>query len=272
MKQAHAKKFNITAITTLSFLVASMLPGFAMAYTSSRTSYSATYPVREPVIQRIEPRPDTTMTARQINLQKDKELLSGMLNQLEAHFQKTREKASSLQKLTEASGVDIVKTIDNYLAQIKTLKSKVSNVQTSEELKKIAQEVHGLIQEAKQEVQKNIGQRVEVHIDKFKQRTATGEKLVDEAKVKIEGLKNRGTNLQNMDASLEECKKLLQKGDRQLNDAKAKFEQLKTVAPDQRAEGARLMKDGMKMVNDARGTYSQARKNCSNVIRGLKDY
>lgn len=271
----HSEKLNIAMVVAVALAVTSFAPGMAMAYDPSRTSYA----FREQVADMVSPQ-ETAMvaaistTARQLDMEKAKKLLSDMLNQLEVHFTKTREKAASLQKLTEVSGVDVVKTIDNYLARINELKTEVAGAKTSDELKKVANEVHALIQEAKHEVKKNIGQRVEVHIDKFEQKRVEGDKLIQQAGQRIEVFKSQGApaDLENIDRSFEDCRKLMEKGDGLLKDARMKFSKLQTLPPSEQQESARLMKEAMKTVNDARATYGQARQECSSVTRELRRF
>ncbi len=262
-----------TLVVALALAGVSSLPGMAVCYDLSRNDH----PLREALVGAVTPQETAVVAAlsttnRQLDLQKAKELLSNMLNQLEAHFAKTKEKAAALQKLTEASGVDVVKTIDNYLAQIKTLKVRVADAKTSDELKQVAKEVHSLIQEAKHEVKKSIGQRVEVHIEKYEQKRVEGDKLIQQAGQRIEGFKSTGTppDFGKIDESYEDCRKLLEKGDVMLKEARTKFEKIQTMSPAQQQESARLMKEAMKKVNDARAMYGQARQECSTVTRELK--
>jgi hypothetical protein len=269
------RKIRGILVIALAWAGISSLPGMAMGYDLPANGYT----LREALVVAVTPQETAVVAAlsttnRQLDLQKAKELLSDMLNQLEAHFTKTREKAAALQKLTEASGVDVVKTIDSYLAQIKTLKARVADAKTSDELKQVAKEVHSLIQEAKHEVKKNIGQRVEVHIENFEQKRVEGDKLIRQAGQRIEGYKSAGTppDLGNIDESYEDCRKLLEKGDVMLKEARTKFKKIQTMSPAQQQESARLMKEAMKTVNDARAMYGQARQECSTVTRELRRF
>ncbi len=212
----------------------------------------------------------TLTAALQLKKEEAKTMLLRSLDGLEAHFQKLRNRAEELQKITEPSGVDMVKTIDEYLARVQALKDRVNEAENSQELKAVAQEIRTIIQEVKHEMKKNIGQRVEIRIDRFTEKMKPNRELMERAKVRLQNLRNRGVELNGMDTSLEECQRMLEEGQGLLDQAKGKFEQLQQLPLENQEQGSILMHDGMTMVQGARRSYEKARLECPGVMRKLK--
>lgn len=208
--------------------------------------------------------------ALQLKKEEAKTMLLRSLDGLEVHFQKLRNRAEELQKITEPSGVDMVRTIDEYLARVQALKGKVNAAENAQELKAVAQEIRTIIQEVKHEMKKNIGQRVEIRIDRFSEKMKPSRELMERARVRIQNLKNRGMELNGMDASFEECQRMLEEGQGLLEQAKGKFEELQQLPLENQEQGAMLMHDGMTMVQDARRAYEQARRDCPGVMKKLR--
>lgn len=211
-----------------------------------------------------------SVALERFDLQKAKETLATSLNQLEAHFLATRKKAAALQKLTENTGADIVQTIDGYLSQIKTLKSRAAGAKTGTELKAVANDVHDLIMDAKFDVKKNIGTRVETRIDQFTEKTGQQKEYFDLAQNRMNKLKSEGKVPQDLDKNLENCRSLMLQGEQNLKDAKSKLAEMKALPRTQREQGVKLMNESIKNVQNARMTYGQARQNCPKVMKELR--
>ncbi len=255
-------KTTLRTIRNTVILAALMLPAFASAesYSGDGVGMEGVKSVQIVALERID-------------VQKAKETLATSLDQLETHFLTTRQKAAALQKLTENTGADIVQTIDGYLSQIKALKSRAAEAKTGIELKAVANDVHDLIMDAKFEVKKNIGTRVETRIDRFTEKNDEQKALFERARNRVEKMRPEGKVPQDLEKNLESCRTLMLQGEQNLKDAKSKLVEMKTLPRTQREQGVKLMNESIKNVQNARMTYGQARQNCPKVmkeIRGLK--
>lgn len=253
---------NKTALFTIRnavIVAALMLPAFASAesFPGDGMGMEGVRSVQMVALERFD-------------VQKAKETLATSLNQLEAHFLTTRKKAAALQKLTENTGADIVQTIDGYLSQIKILKSRAAGAKTGAELKAVANDVHDLILDAKFEVKKNIGTRVETRIDQFNEKNEEQKALFDRARNRLEKMKSEGKIPQDLDKNLENCRSLMLQGEQNLRDAKSKLAEMKTLTRIQREQGVMLMNESIKNVQNARTTYDQARQKCPKVMREIR--
>lgn len=268
------KKLNIATAAALVLMISGMtLPAIAVArdvlYTGTGNSTEETDTSTAP-LQDQKPALQTIETATKLDLQKAKTMLLDMLNRLQTHFENTKSRAALLQKLSETTGIDVGQVIDGYIAQIQDLKTRAADSATSAELKAVAQDVHNLITNAKTDVKKNIGKRVEVHIDNFAKKTGKLKPLFDLAHRRINQLQTQGVDTQNFNKDLEDCENLMKQGNENLMEAKDKFQKFRELPREQENEDDELMRDGMKMVRDARDTFGHARQDCTKVMRELR--
>lgn len=259
------KKFNITTIATVTILLAgTMLPAMAMSQEPAAT---------QEIAATQETASLTPVTQEKLDFQKAKTLLADMLNRLQTHFENCKTKAATLQTLSEAANGDVAQTLQNFIAQVQSLKIQAQNAQTAAQIKAVAQQVRTLILEAKTQVKKNIGQRVEVRINMFTQKADRGDVLFNMAQRRINMMKAQGSDaqtVQTMDENLQNCQRLLETGKENLQEARDKFHSMQELSNDQDDEGSQLMKDGMTMVRTARATYTQARQDCTKVMKELR--
>jgi hypothetical protein len=264
MKTFH--RTTTAAITTI--MVGTMFPGVVMGQTISQST-GGTMGGPKVLIALQEPATNVN-TAQKRNFQKGKIMLKEMLTRLEKHFENIKGKAATLQKLTEYSGIDIVQTIEKYLSQIQEFKARTEAATANEELQSVAQDVHNLILDAKLEVKKNVSNRVETRIDRFTQKTEQAEKLFRLAQQRIDALKTQRGDIESINNEFRGCQSLMEQGKKNLQDAKNKLREFQKITRDQQEEGAQLMGEGIKNVQEARVVYGQARQNCSKVMKELK--
>lgn len=255
------KTLNFKAMTAFTIIMAGMIPGIVMAVETPESTQE---------ISSQNPAPQQIEVPQQMTLQKAKTMLLDMLDRLDAHYENTRTKMATLQKLTETSGIDISQVIQGYCDQIQVLKNRAQKAQNSLELKAVALDVHSMIVESKIDVQQNISKRIENRITQFTQKAEKTKPLFDQAKNRIEKLKAAGADSESVDEDYRECANMMSQGNQTLQQAKDKLLQFQELTREQKKQNARLMSDGMKMVKDARTAYGQARQNCSRVMRELR--
>ena len=247
---------KITTSTLAILTTALMLPGVTLAETSTgSTAMVAGTNVAQSGVQ-------------QLTLQEAKTTLVEMIDRLDAHFQQTKDKTASLQKIAELSGIDIAQLMQDYCAQIHELKDKAQNAQTAAELKDVATKVHNLIMDAKLDVKKNISQRVETRIDQFTKKTANIQTIFSMAEKRLNQLKNQGKDVEDVSKAFDDCQNLMKEGDEILQNAKEKFQEFQDL--EKSDQGALLMSEGLKFLKEARLTYGQAQQDCSKVMKQLR--
>ena len=244
-------------LTMAGLISAVMLPSMASA--NMTRPYLRT--VQPPVATRSMERPKPSLADM-------KTQLNSMLDQLESHFQKVRGKVANLKNADQSD--DLLQNIDAYLEQIRSLRTEVKNSTGADGLKKTAQKIHLLIENAKHQVKLNIGKRLEQHIDTFEKNGDHGKQFIMMAKEKIAILKAGGADINSLEQSLETCQDFIDQGNDSLENAKNKLQQVQELAPDQKDQAELLIKDGIGLIRAARTDFEEARVTCGNVMQDLK--
>jgi|GEM_PF-4026707 len=254
------KKLNIQKLTTLAIVISVMtIPAISLAATSINDADL------NPVSQQVTQQSGET----KLDLTSAKTLLLELIDRLDTHFQQTKQQASSLLKLAATNDVDVAETIDGYISQIQDLKTRAHNASTSTELKAVAKDVRTLIQEARQQVKKNISQRISNRIAQFTQKTQN-QPLIQAAQKRINTLQSQGKNVDAANSALQSCQALIQQGNQSLQDAKSEFDQVPGTNPQDQQQSRQLVIQGLGKVKQARATYLNARQSCAGVLKQIR--
>jgi exonuclease VII small subunit len=88
------------------------------------------------------------------------------------------------------------------------------------------------------------------------------------AEKRLSLMRNQGKDMEDITEAFHDCQNLIKDGDEILQSAKEKFQELQDL--EKADQGTQLMTEGLKLLKEARVTYSQAQQDCSKVMKQLR--
>lgn len=237
---------------------------FGIALSSfSSLAYAATGPGSRPAPR---PAPIQSVQARGADLATMKTKLQTMIAQLQTHLQEARSKITNLVQDGTGTKTELLKNIDARLQALTILKSGIVAAQDHENLKKIGDQIHDLIEGVKHDVKISMGKRLGNSIENFGKK---GDEFLISAKGNVEKLEKERADMGSIEQTLRECENLIQKGKTELDQAKAKLQQMQK-GPGNRQEVAKLMKEGVNSMQISREKFKTAQQQCKKLMDVLK--